>query len=132
LGVFAFDLGWTASRIVPAPLPLGVAEFFRTPHSWRIAIDLAGLAIGGGLFVVPTFAAVQAWAGADRRARVVAGVNVLNAAFMVGGTIVIAALQAFHIGTPVLFILVGLATFGVAVVIARTMPASAVMDFLSI
>ena len=52
----------------------------------RIAIDLAGLAIAGGLFIVPTFAAVQAWAGADRRARVIAAVNVLNAAFMVGGT----------------------------------------------
>ena len=33
---------------------------------------------------MPTFAAVQAWAGADRRARVIAAVNVLNAAFMVG------------------------------------------------
>ena len=73
-------------------------------------IDLAGLAISGGLYIVPTFAAVQAWAGADRRARVIAGVNVLNAAFMVGGTIVIAALQAFHVSTPVLFILIGLAT----------------------
>ena len=60
-------------------------------------IDLAGLAIAGGLYIVPTFAAVQAWAGADRRARVIAGVNVLNAAFMVGGTIVVAALQAFGV-----------------------------------
>ena len=56
----------------------------------------------------------------------------LNAAFMVGGTIVIAALQALHVSTPVLFMLIGLATFGVAVLIARTMPANAMMDFLSI
>ena len=133
LGVFAFDLGWTASRIVPAPLPLGVAEFFRTPHSWRIAIDLAGLAIGGGLFVVPTFAAVQAWAGADRRARVVAGVNVLNAAFMVGGAILQGVLQAaFGLGAPTLFMLIGIANLVVAVAIGRTMPASWLTDFLSI
>ena len=59
----------------------------------RMVIDLAGLAIAGGLYIVPTFAAVQAWAGADRRARVIAAVNVLNAAFMVGGTIVVALLQ---------------------------------------
>ena len=63
----------------------------------RVMIDLAGLAIAGGLYIVPTFAAVQAWAGADRRARVIAGVNVLNAAFMVGGTIVVAVLQAFGV-----------------------------------
>ncbi len=50
-----------------------------------IGIDLAGLAVAGGLFIVPSFSAVQAWAGADRRARVVAAVNVLNAAFMTGG-----------------------------------------------
>ena len=69
---------------------------FGSSRGLRVAIDLAGLAIAGGLYIVPTFAAVQAWAGADRRARVIAGVNVLNAAFMVGGTIVIAVLQAFR------------------------------------
>jgi acyl-[acyl-carrier-protein]-phospholipid O-acyltransferase/long-chain-fatty-acid--[acyl-carrier-protein] ligase len=65
-----------------------------------MAIDLAGLAISGGLYIVPTFAAVQAWAGADRRARVIAGVNVLNAAFMVGGTIVIARAAGVPLSAP--------------------------------
>ena len=51
------------------------------------------LAIAGGLFTVPSFAAVQTWAGADRRARVVAAVNILNAAFMVGGGLAVAMLQ---------------------------------------
>ena len=48
----------------------GVGECSRPARGLRVAIDLAGLAIAGGLFIVPTFAAVQAWAGADRRARV--------------------------------------------------------------
>ena len=132
LGVFALDLGWTASAIVRAPLPIGIGEFFGTPHSVRIVIDLAGLAIGGGLFVVPTFAAVQAWAGADRRARVVAGVNVLNAAFMVGGAILQGILQTLGLGAPTLFMLIGVANLVVAVVIGRTMPASWMTDLLSI
>ena len=132
LGLFALDLGWTASALVPAPLPIGIGAFFGTPHSWRIAIDLAGLAIGGGLFVVPTFAAVQAWAGADRRARVVAGVNVLNAAFMVGGAILQGVLQTLGLGAPALFMLIGVANLVVAVVIGRTMPASWMTDLLSI
>ena len=71
------------------------SEVFSSSRGLRVMIDLAGLAIAGGLYIVPTFAAVQAWAGADRRARVIAAVNVLNAAFMVGGTIVVAVLQAF-------------------------------------
>ena len=60
----------------------GYFGMFASGRGLRFAIDLAGLAISGGLFIVPTFAAVQAWAGADRRARVVAAVNVLNAAFI--------------------------------------------------
>ena len=43
------------------------------------------MAISGGLFIVPAFAAVQAWSDPDYRARNVAAVNVLNAAFMTGG-----------------------------------------------
>ena len=132
LACFAIDLGWTTYGTPLALVPAGVGEVFGSSRGLRVMIDLAGLAISGGLYIVPTFAAVQAWAGADRRARVIAGVNVLNAAFMVGGTIVIAALQAFHVSTPVLFMLIGLATFGVAFLVARTMPANAMMDFLSI
>src|SRR4051794_25669557 len=132
LAVFAIDLGWATYGTPLALVPPGVGEVFGSSRGLRVMIDLAGLAISGGLYIVPTFAAVQAWAGADRRARVIAGVNVLNAAFMVGGTIVIAGLQAFHVSTPVLFILIGVATFGVAVLVARTMPANAMMDFLSI
>jgi acyl-[acyl-carrier-protein]-phospholipid O-acyltransferase/long-chain-fatty-acid--[acyl-carrier-protein] ligase len=132
LSVFAIDLGWATYGAALAIVPAGVSDVFSSSRGLRVMIDLAGLAIAGGLYIVPTFAAVQAWAGADRRARVIAGVTVLNAAFMVSGTVVVAALQAFHVTTPVLFMIVGLATLGVAIVIGRTMPANAMMDFLSI
>jgi acyl-[acyl-carrier-protein]-phospholipid O-acyltransferase/long-chain-fatty-acid--[acyl-carrier-protein] ligase len=132
IGVFAIDLGWTTYGAATVLAPAGIEEVFTSSRGLRVMIDLAGLAIAGGLYIVPTFSAVQAWAGADRRARVIAGVNVLNAAFMVAGTIAIAALQAFHVTTPALFMLVGLATLVVAVIIGRTMPARAGMDFLSI
>src|SRR6185369_17354016 len=94
----------------------GYLAIFRSVRGVRFAVDLAGLAIAGGLFIVPVFAAVQAWAGVDRRARVIAGVNVLNAAAMSLSTLVIALLQARFIGasTPTLFMLMGLASLGVA------------------
>ena len=132
LGAFALDLGFATYGAPLAIAPAGVNDVFSSALGWRVMIDLAGLAIAGGLYIVPTFAAVQAWAGADRRARVIASVNVLNAAFMVGGTIVIAVLQALGFGTPALFMLIGLATFAIAIAIARTMPANALMDFLLI
>src|SRR5437763_8727197 len=110
LGVFAFDLGWSTYGAAAAA-PAGVETVFTSWQGLHIAIDLAGLAIAGGLYIVPSFAAVQSWAGADKRARVVAAVNVLNAAFIVTGTLVVAALQAFGATLPQLFLLLGVANF---------------------
>ncbi len=132
IGVFSLDLGWTASAVTPAPGAMGLGAYFASPHSLHIAIDLAGLAIAGGLFIVPVFTAVQVWAGTDRRARVIAAVNVLNAAFMVIGALVLAALQEFRLSTPALFALLGAANLLVAIAIGFTMPASWLNDFLSI
>jgi acyl-[acyl-carrier-protein]-phospholipid O-acyltransferase/long-chain-fatty-acid--[acyl-carrier-protein] ligase len=121
LGLFALDLGWASYGAPPAP-PAGVVEVFTAWKGLRVAIDLAGLAIAGGLFIVPSFAAVQAWAGADKRARVVAAVNVLNAAFIVAGTLVIATLQSFGVTLAQLFLLIGVANLVVTALIWRTTP----------
>ena len=132
LGLFALDLGWTASALAPPSVPVDLAHYFSSPHSLHIAIDLAGLAIAGGLFIVPTFAAVQAWAGPDHRARVVAAVNVLNAAFMVVGAVFFGLLQKLGLSIPLLFGLIGVANLVVTVIIARTLPTNWLIDFLSI
>jgi acyl-[acyl-carrier-protein]-phospholipid O-acyltransferase/long-chain-fatty-acid--[acyl-carrier-protein] ligase len=134
LGIFSFDLGFATWGLVPAEQGQSIAQVFGSVRGVRIGIDLAMLAIAGGLFIVPVFAAVQAWAGIESRARVIAGVNVLNAASMASSTILIAVLQMPFIGasTPALFMLMGLASLGVAYAIGKTMPASALSDSLSI
>jgi len=138
LGLFALDLGGATFSLAPATVPMGVAAVLASPHGLRIAIDLAGLAISGGLFIVPSFAAVQAWAGADHRARVVAACNVLNAGFMAVGTVVVGLLQnekllgPYALRTSTLFLIIGVASLVVAIAIARTMPTSALRDLLSI
>jgi acyl-[acyl-carrier-protein]-phospholipid O-acyltransferase / long-chain-fatty-acid--[acyl-carrier-protein] ligase len=132
LGAFAIDLGASTLGAPPIPGLGGYFAAFTSGRGIRLALDLAGLAIAGGLFIVPTFAAVQAWAGADRRARVVAAVNVLNAAFMVGSTVIVAMLQTAGMTTSQLFLLLGAASLVVAIAVGRTMPASALSDALSI
>jgi acyl-[acyl-carrier-protein]-phospholipid O-acyltransferase/long-chain-fatty-acid--[acyl-carrier-protein] ligase len=132
LGLFSLDLGWTAAAVVPAANPLSIGAYFASRYSIHIMLDLAGLAIAGGLFIVPVFTAVQVWAGADRRARVVAAVNVFNAAFMVVGALILALLQKAGLGTPLLLALLGFVNLAVAVAIGMTMPASWLNDFLSI
>jgi len=88
----------------------------------RAAIDLCGLALAGGLFIVPAFAAVQAWSEVAHRARTIAGVNVLNAGFMAAGTIIVALLQKQGVTLPWLFVGLGVATLGVAAAVWRTQP----------
>ena len=124
LAVCAIDLGATTYAVTLVTTPLPPEAIFATPLGLRAAIDLAGLALGGGLFIVPAFAAVQAWSDADYRARTVAAVNVLNAAFMTGATVLVALLQHFGVSVPMLFLGIGVTTFLVAAAIWKTMPSA--------
>ncbi|HLH90454.1 MAG TPA: acyl-[ACP]--phospholipid O-acyltransferase [Xanthobacteraceae bacterium] len=133
LGIFALDLGWTLHGVVPAATAQGIGDVFRHPPAIHVALDLMGLAIGGGLFIVPTFSAVQAWAGADRRARVIAAVNVLNAAFMSVAAVTVALLEKFAgMGPASVFLLLGVLNFVVVFLIARTLPTNLLRDFLTV
>jgi acyl-[acyl-carrier-protein]-phospholipid O-acyltransferase/long-chain-fatty-acid--[acyl-carrier-protein] ligase len=132
LGVFALDLGWATFGVEPAAATARLEAVFSSARGIRIAVDLAGLAVAGGLFIVPAFAAVQVWAGPEQRARVIAAINVLNAAFMVAGALVFAGLQTLGVGTASLFLVIGVACLAVAAAIGRTLPTSGFRDLLSI
>jgi Major Facilitator Superfamily len=125
LAIFALDLGIATLHAGSVPSPQGPAVVLASALGIRTAVDLCGLATAGGLFIVPAFAAIQAWSPVDHRARTVAAVNVLNAAFMTGATITVALMQKYGTTVPVLFALIGIATFGVATAIWRTMPKDA-------
>jgi acyl-[acyl-carrier-protein]-phospholipid O-acyltransferase/long-chain-fatty-acid--[acyl-carrier-protein] ligase len=131
IGLCAIDLGIATYNVQADAGNLGIRDVFGSIHGIHVAIDLGLLAIAGGLYVVPAFSAVQSWAGAERRARVVAAVNILNAAFMVAVGILLAVL--LKAGTPlsVLFLMIGGATLAVSAAIARTMPATATPEALS-
>ncbi len=125
LGLFALDLGLATFGVTPAQASQTPCAVFSSLLGIRVAADLAGLAIAGGLFIVPAFAAVQAWSPADYRARTVAAINVLNAAFMTVATVAVAIMQKYGVTVPILFALIGVTTLFVAVAIWRTMPKAA-------
>ncbi len=109
MGLFSLDLAWGVSSISKSAEPLAISEYLATVFGWRVLVDLAGLAIAGGLFIVPAFAAVQLWAPEAERARIVAACNVLSAAFMTGASLAVAALQWAGAGLGTLFLVLGLA-----------------------
>jgi hypothetical protein len=122
IAAFALDLGLATYGAAPAAAPQAPAAVFSSFLGLRAAVDLAGLAVAGGLFIVPAFAAVQAWSDVAYRARTIAAVNVLNAAFMTAATVLVALLQKAGVTLPVLFLGVGAATLAVALAIRKTMP----------
>ncbi|HEU5445262.1 MAG TPA: MFS transporter [Pseudolabrys sp.] len=124
LGIFAIDLGAVTLGAPPVVSAQGPAAVFASALGVRAAVDLCGLAIAGGLFIVPAFSAVQAWSDVDYRARTIAAVNVLNAAFMTGATILVAVMQKFGVTISALFLLIGVLTLLVALAIWKTMPKS--------
>ncbi|MFM9938469.1 MAG: acyl-[ACP]--phospholipid O-acyltransferase [Hyphomicrobiaceae bacterium] len=104
---------------------------------WAFATSLSGgpllallfaLAFAGGLFIVPAFTAVQGWAPVDHRARVIAAVNVMNAAYMVLSAVAVAALQAAGVGVGTLFLLLGLANLVVFYLVLRAWGREGVQD----
>ena len=122
LGIFSLDLGLGTWGVPPIVALQGPRVTFTALTGLRAAFDLIGLAVAGGLFIVPAFAAVQAWSDPDYRARTVAAVNVLNAAFMTAGALATAGLQKLGMSVPALFLLIGAATLAVTAAIWRTQP----------
>ena len=131
MAAFLLDLGAATLGLPKAVGEVTLAAFFTSAAGIRIAIDVTGLAAAGGMFVVPIFSAVQAWAGEDRRARVIAAVNILNADFIVGGTLVVSALQAAGASEPALLLALGLLNGFFALWLFRALPGSPVGEALN-
>ena len=127
-GVFAIDLAIATWSMAPGAELVGWRDFVRSAADLRVMFDMVGLAAAGGLFVVPIFAFLQAEAGEDRRARVIAANNVLNAAFMVGGSVLLLVLQAAGLSTQTLFLLVGAASIVGAPLLGLALPGSMLRD----
>ncbi len=129
MGGFSIDLGITAGLLTAPSGVTDVGGFLASVNGVHMLVDLVGLATAGGLFIVPAFAAVQAWAPEDRRARVIAACNVLGAAFMTVASLGMAALQHFGLGVPSLLIGLGLMYFAVFFIVLWAWGAEGVKDF---
>jgi len=132
MAAFLIDLGLTTAAMPAAQSQIALMDFFTSAQGVRIVIDVIGVSVAGGLFIVPAFAAVQAWAGEDRRARVVASVNILSAVFIVTGAFAATALQAAGVAEPHILVLLGALNVVAAWVFFRILPGAFLNDLLFI
>ena len=119
MGLFALAIALLAGLLEPEAGRMGPLAVLGSVNGLALNAALGGLALAGGLFIVPAFAAVQAWSPPEARARVIAAVNVMNAAYMVAGGAVVAALQALGVGVTPLFAALGILTLGACLYVLR-------------
>ena len=130
ISAFLLDLYFARSG-APAATGLSVMEFVRASGSWRIIMDLVGIGLFAGFFVVPLFALIQSRTPRDELSRVIAGMNIQNAAFIVLAAVICIVLQRFLGWTiPQLFLALAIANAVVAIYIFTIVP-EFLMRFLS-
>ncbi len=131
-GMTAFMLDLYFARAGTATAAgLGVAAFVAQPGSLRIIIDLIGIGLFTGFFVVPLFALIQSRTPKSEMSRVFAALNIQNSGFIVGAAMIALATQKFlHWTIPQLFLALAIANAVVSIYIFTIVP-EFLMRFLS-
>jgi len=131
-GLISLDLAF-AIRALPVVADVySFGEFLALSGIIHISTDIMLMAIAGSFLVVPGFAALQAWAAPERRARVIASNNVLNAGVMVAGGVILALLQAAGLPLFAVPLLLGVLSIAAACVMLKFLPTDPFRDFISI
>lgn len=118
LSVFAIDLYLSLSSIAiqATRTPYGISALMDMHGTWRVFADLFFLGFAGGVYIVPMYAFMQAYAPISHRSRVVGANNIFNAIFMVGSAVFsIIILTMLKLSLPQLFLITGVlnAIFGI-------------------
>nr|WP_317199711.1 MFS transporter [uncultured Psychrobacter sp.] len=112
LSIFAIDLYFSLSSlniISDGTRLFGISDLLGISGSLRVFADLFFLGFSGGLYIVPLYASMQAYAPKSHRARIVGANNIFNAIFMVSSAIfAIVILNVVKMSLPQLFLVTGL------------------------
>jgi nitrogenase subunit NifH len=71
---------------------MGWKAFIAIPAADRIVVDLFGIAVAGGMFVVPLYAFLTTTVAKSETARTVAANNIVNSGFMVIASLMLGAM----------------------------------------
>lgn len=123
LTVFGLLLWWHSGGIPESATGHGWLEVLGFARAWWVLLDVLGLGIFGGFYIVPLYALIQSRTPEHERARVIAANNILNALFMVVSALVsIVLLSMLKLSIPHLFLVVSLLNIAVNVYIFKVVP----------
>lgn len=123
LSLFGILLWWHSGGFPQEAQPYNWLAVLEHSQSWTVLADILGIGIFGGFYIVPLYALIQARTDEDKRARVIAANNILNALFMVVAAIVsILLLSVAGLSIPELFLVLSLMNVAVNVYIFKIVP----------
>ncbi|HTM70149.1 MAG TPA: MFS transporter [Luteimonas sp.] len=130
MSAFLFDLYFARSGTVAAT-GLDVMGFLHAAGSWRIVLDLVGIGLFTGFFVVPLFALIQSRTPKGELSRVIGALNIQNSGFVVASSVLCLLLRQWAgWSIPQLFLALAIANTLVAIWIFTIVP-EFLMRFLS-
>lgn len=102
LTVFGFDL-FLASVAYSNAVPVDMGGFVAQHGSLRILFDCLLIGVFGGFYIVPLFALIQTRCDRQHVSRTIAGMNIMNALFMVGAALVAMVMLKLGCSIPQIF-----------------------------
>lgn len=100
---------------------LSTQQFLHLKTSWHIIADLFGIAVFGGLYIVPLYALLQRYGNKDYMARIIATNNIFNALFMVLSAIFILLFIAMSFSIPQILLIIAIINIIVATYAYRSL-----------
>ncbi len=123
LTLFGLLLWWHSGTFAQAPVENGWLTLLGIGHTWWVLLDILGLGVFGGFYIVPLYALIQSRTAENERSRVIAANNILNALFMVVSAIVsIVLLSVAKLSIPQLFLVVSVMNIAVNAYIFKIVP----------
>ncbi|MES2071394.1 MAG: MFS transporter [Pseudomonadota bacterium] len=121
LSLFGFDL-YLASEAYAGTAAVDWLLFWQQAGSGRVLLDIVLIGIFGGLYIVPLFALIQTRCDPKHLSRTIAGMNIMNALFMVVATGFAIAMLKMNFTIPQIFMATAVLNAVVAIYIFSLVP----------
>lgn len=134
MSIFAFDLYFTTRQELPFfnGTTLSVTAFLEQGFGQHIILDLLGLSICSGIYIVPLYALLQIRADPKHGARAIASNNLINALFMVLAAGFAMGCIKLGFNIPQIFFAAAILNTGVAIYICKLLPFSIISAILKL
>ncbi|MES2756133.1 MAG: MFS transporter [Pseudomonadota bacterium] len=121
LTVFGVDL-YLASLGYTNTAAVDIAGLLAQPGIWRILADIVMIGVFGGFYIVPLFALIQTRCDPAHVSRTIAGMNIMNALFMVASALMAMVLLKMGATIPQMFLATAILNALVALYIFSLVP----------